>query len=205
VATWAPRLYLITDRRATGGRPLVDVVAAALAAAGGRAHEVAVQLREKDLEARALFELARALRAVTAAAGARLFVNDRIDVALAAGADGVHLTERSVRVIDVHPLAPSLAVGVSTHTRAQVEGAAREGADFVVFGPVFETPSKPGTSVGLASLSDVCRIGIPVVALGGIDATNARECLNAGARGVACIRSVMSATELHRRVSSLLA
>ncbi|HXU80916.1 MAG TPA: thiamine phosphate synthase [Polyangia bacterium] len=201
----APRLYLITDRAATGGRPLDQVVAQALAGAGEQAAQVAVQLREKDMEGRALLELARSLRAVTAAAGARLFVNDRVDVALAAGADGVHLGGRSLAPADVRALAPRLSVGVSTHTRAEVERAAAAGADFVVFGPVFATPSKPGIHTGLDQLAQVIALGVPVLALGGIDEKNAHQCILAGASGVACIRSVMSATKIDKSVSSLLA
>ena len=200
-----PRLYLITDRAATGGRPLTQVVAEALAGAGEQASEVAVQLREKDMEARPLLELARALRALTAAAGAQLFVNDRVDVALAAGADGVHLGGRSLAPAEVRALAPGLRIGVSTHSAAEVQRAAAAGADFVVFGPVFATPSKPGIFTGLDQLEQVCHLDVPVLALGGIDEKNAHECILAGASGVACIRSVMSATKIDKSVSSLLA
>jgi thiamine-phosphate pyrophosphorylase len=199
-----PRLYIITDRHATGGRPLVEVVASALEGARGRA-DVAVQLREKDLGGRALWELARALRAVTAAAGVQLYVNDRVDVALAAGADGVHLGGRSLAVADVRAVALRLRIGVSTHTRAEVEEAAAAGADFAVFGPVFETPSKPGFHTGLSTLKEVTALGLPVLALGGIDEKNAQQCIVAGAFGVAGIRSVMAATKLPETVSSLLA
>jgi thiamine-phosphate pyrophosphorylase len=201
----APRLYIITDRKATRGRPLVDVIAAALEGARGRGDQVAVQLREKDLEGRALLELARGLRAVTAAAGAQLFINDRVDVALAAGADGVHLGGRSLSINDVRALAPALRIALSTHTRADVEAAARARVDFVVFGPVFATPSKPNFTVGIAQLEEVSALGVQVLALGGIDTTNAHACAVAGASGVACIRSVMSATKLPETVSSLLA
>lgn len=200
-----PRLYLITDRAATGGRPLTQVVAEALAGAGEQASEVAVQLREKDMEARPLLELARALRALTEAAGAQLFVNDRVDVALAAGADGVHLGGRSLAPAEVRALAPGLRIGVSTHSAAEVQRAAAAGADFVVFGPVFATPSKPGIFTGLDQLEQVCHLDVPVLALGGIDEKNAHECILAGASGVACIRSVMSATKIDKSVSSLLA
>jgi thiamine-phosphate pyrophosphorylase len=201
----APRLYLITDRRATGGRALEEVVAAALEGARDRAHEVAVQLREKDLHGRELLALARSLRAVTAAAGASLFVNDRVDVALAAGADGVHLGGRSLSIADVRALAPTLRIGCSTHTRDEVERAAADGADFVVFGPVFATPSKPNFVTGIAQLAQVVALGVPVLALGGIDAQNAHSCVVAGASGVACIRSVMGATKIPAVVSAFLA
>jgi thiamine-phosphate pyrophosphorylase len=201
----APRLYLITDRAATGGRSLEQVVAAALEGAGAQAPQVAVQLREKDLGGRELLALARSLRAVTAAAGAQLFVNDRVDVALAAGADGVHLGGRSLAPADVRRLAPQLRIAVSTHTRAEVERAAAAGAHFVVFGPVFETPSKPGIFTGLDQLAQVVALGVPVLGLGGIDEKNAHRCILAGASGVACIRSVMSPTKIDKAVSSLLA
>jgi thiamine-phosphate pyrophosphorylase len=172
-----PWLYIITDRRITGGRPLPEVVAEALAGARQAPGRVAVQLREKDLGGRALLDLARALRAVTAAAGAALFVNDRLDVALAAGADGVHLTRGSLVAADVRALAPALAIAASTHHEAEVAAAAAAGVDFV----------------------------IPVLALGGIDPANARSCIAVGAAGVACIRSVISATNSAARVSSFLA
>jgi thiamine-phosphate pyrophosphorylase len=157
------------------------------------------------MEARPLLELARALRALTAAAGAQLFVNDRVDVALAAGADGVHLGGRSLAPAEVRALAPGLRIGVSTHSAAEVQRAAAAGADFVVFGPVFATPSKPGIFTGLDQLEQVCALGVPVLALGGIDEKNAHECILSGASGVACIRSVMSATKIDKSVSSLLA
>jgi thiamine-phosphate pyrophosphorylase len=202
----APRLYLITDRQATLGRPLVEVVEQALLGARGRGREVAVQLREKDLGGRALLELARELRRVTAAAGAHLYVNDRVDVALAAEADGVHLGGRSLSIADVRAVAPGLRIGISTHDRSEVEAAAAAGADFAVFGPVFATRSKPGgLPTGLGPLKEVTALGLPVLALGGVDEKNARVCIVAGASGVACIQSVMAATKIDKAVSSLLA
>jgi thiamine-phosphate pyrophosphorylase len=199
-----PRLYLITDRHATGGRPLVDVVSRALAGVPRREHggkaasaPVAVQLREKDLSGRQLFELAVSLREVTRAAGAALFVNDRVDVALAAGADGVHLTESSLSVAAARAVAPGLAIAVSTHDRATVEKAARAGAGFVVFGPVFDTPSKRGMGdpTGLETLRAACTLGVPVLAIGGITPARVGDCVRAGCAGVACIRAVLSAPD----------
>jgi thiamine-phosphate pyrophosphorylase len=203
----APWLYIITDRQATGGRPLVEVVAQALAGARAAPGRVAVQLREKDLDARQLCELARALRTVTAAAGAALFINDRIDVALAAGADGVHLAGGSLNAEQVRNIAPEIRVAASTHNEAEVKAAAAAGIDFVVFGPVFDTPSKRGRMAltGLDGLSRACGHGVAVLALGGIEPENARACFIAGATGVACIRSVISATNSAERVSALLA
>jgi thiamine-phosphate pyrophosphorylase len=208
VATFAaPWLYIITDRRLTGGRPLVEVVAQALGGAVAAKGRVAVQLREKDLGGRELFELARALRAVTAAAGAPLFVNDRIDVALAAGADGVHLGGGSLSPAQARRIAPAMRIAASTHNEAELQAAAAAGVDFVVFGPVFDTPSKPdpGAVTGLDGLARACRHRVPVLALGGIEPENAQACLATGAAGLASIHSVISATNSAQRVSAFLA
>src|SRR5438132_5649031 len=142
-----PRLVLVTDRRATD-RDLVAVVEAALDAG-----LPAVQLREKDLPGRPLLALAERLRAATARTGALLFVNDRLDVALAAGADGVQLGTGSVPLeIARRLLPPGTLVGISTHA----PGEAVAGADFALFGPVWETPSKVGAQ-GEARLRDAVR------------------------------------------------
>jgi thiamine-phosphate pyrophosphorylase len=198
-AGWAPRLYLITDRHATAGRPLTGVVRAALGGLPPAARgSVAVSLREKDLEARALLQLARELRDVTAPAGAKLFVNDRVDVALAAGADGVHLGGRSLSPADVARVAPGLMVGVSTHGRSQVgDAAGHANVAFAVFGPVYDTPSKRayGPPVGLGALRDANAAGLPLLALGGVTPERASECLGAGAFGIACIRAVLEAAD----------
>jgi thiamine-phosphate pyrophosphorylase len=196
-ATAPPRLYLVTDRQATGGRPLPAVVEAALrgiAGSGLAPHEVAVQLREKDLSGRALTELARALRDTTAAAGVRLFVNDRIDVALAVGADGVHLGGGSLRPADARAVAPTLTIAISAHGIDDVRGAPGQVA-FAVFGPIHDTPSKRryGPPVGLCALDAAARIGLPLIAIGGIDTERTPDLLRAGARGVACIRAVLAA------------
>lgn len=193
----APRLYIVTDRGATHGRPLVEVVERALQGAGARAPLVAVQLREKDLLAGPLLALARSLAAVTRSFGARLFVNDRLDVALAAAADGVHLGGGSLSVKDVRALTDRLAVAASTHEPADVAAAARDGADFVVLGPIFDTPSKRGLGapLGPSAIAAARFDSIPILALGGVDQANAEECLRAGAHGVACIRAVMAADD----------
>jgi thiamine-phosphate pyrophosphorylase len=194
----APQVYLVTDRRATNDRPLVDVVARALDGAGEHAAAVAVQLREKDLDARPLLALARALRAVTAARGARLFVNDRVDVALASGADGVHLGTGALTGADVQAIAPRLEIAVSTHALAEVIRL-RDASwlSFVVFGPVFETPSKQayGPPLGVSALRQACATGASVVAIGGLDGERAGACRAVGVAGVAVIRAVLSAVD----------
>jgi thiamine-phosphate pyrophosphorylase len=203
-----PRAYLITDRHATAGRPLVEVVRAALA--GAPPGTVAVQLREKDLQggsAGALTALARELRAVTAAAGAALYVNDRIDVALAVGADGVHLGGRSLSPADVARVAPGLGVAVSAHGRADVVAAAGSpNVRFAVFGPVFETPSKRGFGppLGLEALRAATDAGLPLLAIGGVSPPRAAACLAAGAQGVAAIRAVMGAPDPGQAICEFL-
>jgi len=192
-----PCLYIVTDRAATGGRPLEAVVEAALAGAaraGLRPGDVALQLRERDLGGRALRRLAGALREVTRAAGAPLFVNDRVDVALAVGAEGVHLGGTSLRPADVAAVAPSLAIAVSAHAPDHLDGLAGL-VSFAVFGPIRDTPSKRayGPPVGLQALRAGAARGVPLLAIGGLTAADVPEIRAAGARGLACIRAVMSA------------
>ena len=196
---FVPRLYLVTDRHATGGRSLAAVVRQALAGIAGSGvapHAVAVQLREKDLSGRALGELARALRAETAAAGVRLYVNDRIDVALAVGADGVHLGGEALSAADARAIGPGLGVAISAHGIDDLRPHLRSNA-FAVFGPIYDTPSKRryGPPLGAAALSSAAGVGLPLVAIGGIGPETVGEVLAAGARGVACIRAVMSAPD----------
>ena len=207
-----PALYLITQRDATAGRPLVDVIAQALAAAepfrraDGRL-PVAVCLREKDLAGADLLALARKVGAVARAAAADFFVNTRVDVAIAAGADGVHLPVLGIPPAAVRAVAPYLRVGLSTHTSGEVAEAAQAAVDFVVFGPVFATPSKSGilSARGITELSAVARLGIPVLALGGITPEVTEACRNAGAAGVACIRAVLATANPGAETVSFLA
>jgi thiamine-phosphate pyrophosphorylase len=187
------RVYLITDPDPASLPSLSARVEAALGALPRGA--AAVQLRLPGAGGRALCEAARALVEVTRARGAPLLVNDRLDVALAAGADGVHLPSRGLPVEAARRIAPALLVGVSTHSRAEAERAARAGADLVTFGPVWATPSKAGLGepVGPGALADtVTAVAIPVFALGGVDLDRASACLSVGAR-LACIRAVLGA------------
>ena len=147
------------------------------------------QIREKRLDTKQLFALVEEAAAITRGTSTQLVVNDRADVAVAAGADGVHLTTHSLPAFEVRKaFGPDLLIAVSTHTLNEAETAARSGADLIVFGPVFETPGK-GEPVGLEKLAEVSRsVRIPVVGLGGIDINNFRSVLNAGAAGFAGIR-----------------
>ena len=188
-------LYLITDRRqAPPGLTLPGAVRAACEG-GVRA----VQLREKDLTAAELFPLALELRALTRHYGARLLINDRIDVALAVGADGVHLGGHSLPTAAARKiLGPERLIGVSAHSLEDIAAASRDGADFVTFGPVYFTPSKAayGKPAGLELLGAACDASpLPVFALGGIGPERVGAVLDAGASGVALISAILARPE----------
>lgn len=186
-------VYLITDRHQTGGRLLPEVVEAALAG-GVRA----VQLREKDLLPAEQYELAWELRVLTSRYDARLFINDRIDLALAVEADGVQLGKHSLPVTAARRIAPDLLVGYSSHGRDEAAAALANGADFVTFGPVFPTPSKAvyGDPLGLAELAKCCgALNGPVFALGGVKAGNLPQITAAGCYRVALISGVLAAAD----------
>jgi len=160
-----------------------------------------VQLREKNLSARALYELAARAAELTRGTRTRLLVNDRADIARAAGCDGVHLTARSLEASAVRrAFGPDFLVGVSAHSPAEARAARDGGADFALFGPVFDTPSKRpyGPPLGLELLRQAARAlsPFPLVALGGVTTDNAGACLDAGARGVAAIRMFADAQDL---------
>ena len=170
-----------------------------------------IQLREKDLPGRALAELLReALRRVPA--GCRIVLNDRLDVACALGAGGVHLGRESLSVEDARRLArgrgatQDFLVGASTHSLAAALSAEKAGADYLVFGPVYATPSKAqyGPPQGIERLREVCHaVSLPVLAIGGITVENARACLEAGAAGIAAIRLFEEASDLPAVVDAL--
>ena len=170
-----------------------------------------IQLREKDLSGRALAELLReALRRVPA--GCRIVLNDRLDVACALGAGGVHLGRESLSVEDARRLVggrgatQDFLVGASTHSLAAALSAEKAGADYLVFGPVYATPSKAqyGPPQGIERLREVCHaVSLPVLAIGGITVENARACLEAGAAGIAAIRLFEEASDLPAVVDAL--
>ena len=185
-------LYLITDRMQTAGRALSAVVADAV-----RGGLRAVQLREKDLNSCQLFELAGELRNVTRASGAYLLINDRIDVALAVGADGVQLGQAGIPVAAARRLLGSgRIIGYSAHSVEEAFRAEHDGADFVTFGPVYATPSKAGygAPLGLAPLAEaVKKLTIPVFALGGVKISTTAEVLSSGVHGIALISAIIAA------------
>jgi thiamine-phosphate pyrophosphorylase len=182
---------------------LLELVRAAVAA-----RVPLVQLREKRLPAKTLYELAR--RAADAARGSltRVLVNDRADVARAALCAGVHLTARSLEPAVVRrAFGRDFLIGVSSHSLAEARAARDGGADFAVFGPVFDTPSKRayGPPVGLDALAGAASAlrPFPLVAIGGVTTGNARACLDAGARGVAAIRLFAESRDLAGVLRSL--
>lgn len=200
----ALRLIVITDRALARPRSVEEVVESALAA-GARA----IQLRDKAAAARELLEQARRLRALTARYGALLFVNDRFDVAVAAGADGVHLGPHDLPVAAVRGAAPpGFLIGYSTDLPEEARRAAADGADYIGCGTVYATGSKAdaGEAIGLARLDEVAAsVEIPVVGIGGIDAPRAREvAAHTRATGVAVIHAVMAAADPESVVREIL-
>lgn len=187
-------LYLITDRhQVPAGKTLPGVIEAALQ--GG---VQAVQLREKDLSVADLLPLARELRTLTRQYGARLLINDKIDVALAVDADGVHLGGHSQATEVVRSrIGRKMLIGVSTHNSGEIQTACEQGADFVTFGPVYATPSKAvyGAPQGLPALAEACNNStLPVFALGGITSARAAAVRAAGAHGIALISAIITSS-----------
>lgn len=189
-----PRLYVVTDRQQTAGRSLEAVIASVARGGAGM-----VQLREKDLNARELLALGGRLQHVLAPYGIPLLINDRLDVAQALDAAGVHLAGHSLPAAQARRvLGSDKLIGVSTHSLEQAQDARDGGADFIVFGPVFTTPSKVayGPPQGLQQLANIVQAtDLPVIAIGGINVTNLPSVLQEGAHGVAMIRAVLEAAE----------
>jgi thiamine-phosphate pyrophosphorylase len=151
-----------------------------------------IQLREKRLPVQVLFELTATVVSIARESSTRVLVNDRADVAAGAGADGVHLTTRSLTPDLIrNAFGAKLLIGASTHSVVEAREACKQGADFAVFGPIFPSPSKAkyGAPLGLGKLSEAARelTPFPLIALGGISLENANECLLAGASGIAGI------------------
>ncbi len=201
------RLMLITDRQLFGTEPaaserLLEAVEAALE--GG---VTAVQLREPELSARELYELALPLREMTKQRGAALIVNDRIDVALAAEADAAQLGWRSLEVKAARAAAGQrLKIGFSAHSLADAQRAEEEGADYLILGPIFPTPSKAGLVevVGLWQLAKITYdVKLPIIGVGGIDSGNAVYVIDSGAKGVAVIRAILDQDDPARAAREL--
>ena len=196
-------LYLVTDRNQTLGRDLLWVLERALE--GG---VKAVQLREKDLGGRELYLLAQKVKKLCERYHASLFVNDRIDVALGVDADGVHLGDTSMPVRAARELlGEKKLIGAATHSVEEAKEAEEADADFILFGPVYFTPSKAvyGKPQGLGPLKEVVeKISLPVYAIGGIKRENIAEVKATGVQGVALISAVLSAVDPKEAAEGIL-
>lgn len=197
------RLLLVTDRQQTKGRPLLSVLAQAL-----KAGSLAIHLRERDLCAKELLALADEIRQLAEPRGSQLLINDRLDVALSVEGAGLHLRSDSMplpvarRLIGAHRL-----LGVSVHSVSEAVQAEADGADYIVFGPVYETPSKHmyGPPLGLSKLEHAARaVRVPIVGIGGVTASRARVMRSAGAFGVAVITAILGAEDAEAATRALL-
>lgn len=187
-------LYVITDAQLARGRSHIEVVRAAI-----EGDATLVQYRQKEGTTRRLVEEAQALRELTRQAGVPFIVNDRLDVALAVEADGVHVGQEDMPARLARMLMGGRIVGVSATNLQEALQAEQDGADYLGVGPVFATPTKPDAAppMGLEGLAEVCRaVSIPVVAIGGINEQNAAEVIAAGADGVAVVSAVVAASDV---------
>lgn len=195
-------LYLVTDRQLSQGRAVAAIVAAAVA--GG---VTCVQLREKSCSTREFLDEARTVRAVLQGTGVPLIINDRVDVALAVGADGVHLGQTDMPIRDARRLVGAdMLIGVSAECVDDAVRAEAEGADYIGVSPVFATPTKTDTAPplgldGVAAIRAV--VSIPVVGIGGISALNAAAVIRAGCHGVAVVSAIVAAQDPRRAAAEL--
>jgi thiamine-phosphate pyrophosphorylase len=201
--TLSSRLLVVTDRHQTNGRPLVPLLQQVVNAVAP-----AIQLRERDLSARELVTLACQVQTVTASHRSQLLINDRIDVALALEGVGVHLRSDSLPVsVARQMLGTQRLLGISAHSVEEAVQGASQGADYIVLGPIYETPSKQlfGPPLGIYTLEKACRlVRIPIIGIGGVTAARAREMRRAGAFGAAVITAILGATDVESAARELL-
>jgi thiamine-phosphate pyrophosphorylase len=196
-------LYLVTDRRLSLGRSIEDVVLASVK--GG---VTCVQLREKECSSREFLDLALRLKAELSGSGVPLIINDRIDVALAAGADGVHLGQSDIPLQMARKIsAGRLIIGVSASSVEDAVRAESGGADYVGISPVFSTPTKTDTSEpqGLEGVRKMRQaVKIPLVGIGGLNLSNAGQVIKSGADGVAVVSAIVSSSDPEKAAKDLL-
>lgn len=197
------RLLVVTDRHQTRGRPLVPLLQQVV-----NTGAPAIQLRERDLSARELVTLAHEVQAVTTSHGSQLLINDRIDVALALEGVGVHLRSNSLPVsVARQMLGAQRLLGISVHSVEEAVHGESEGADYIVLGPIYETPTKQmfGLPLGIRTLEKACGlIRIPIFGIGGVTAARAREMRHAGAFGAAVITAILGARDVESAARELL-
>jgi thiamine-phosphate pyrophosphorylase len=197
-------LYLCTDRKLLLGRPLPEAVEAAIE--GG---VTMVQLREKGASGREFFDIARELLALTRSKGVPLIINDRLDIALAAGADGVHLGQSDLPCLEARRIAgKDFIIGISAHTPEEALSAQADGADYIGAGAVFPTGSKAdaGAVIGIEGIRAVAgAVKIPVAGIGGINPGNAASVIAAGAAGLAVISAILSQSDIRAAALALKA
>lgn len=197
------RLLVVTDRHQTKGRPLVPLLQQVLTAGTS-----AIQLRERDLSARKLVTLAREVQAVTASSKSQLLINDRVDVALALEGVGVHLRSNSLPLpVARQMLGAQRLLGISVHAVEEAVQAEAAGADYIVLGPIYETPSKQtfGPPLGIHTLEKACTlVRVPIIGIGGVTAVRAREMRGAGAFGAAVITAILGADDVESAMRELL-
>ncbi|MDD5483136.1 MAG: thiamine phosphate synthase [Kiritimatiellae bacterium] len=196
-------LYLVTSQALSRGRPTERIVKEALAG-GVRL----IQLREKEMPFPRLFRLAEKIRAMTRAAGALLIINDRLDLALAVQADGVHLGQDDLPVCRARKIAPDLIIGASTHSLKEALAAQRAGASYVNIGPIFPTRTKKWDKpfLGIAKMKRIAaKIKIPFTVMGGIKAEHIPELLGTGAGPIALVTAVTAAEKPRRAAGRMLA
>ena len=188
-------LYVVTDEELSNGKSHVEI--ARQAVLGGAD---AIQLREKKKPAQEILADAREIRKITASAGRLFFVNDRLDIALASGADGVHLGQDDLPLKEARKISPpGFLIGISVGSVEEALLAEKDGADYVALSPVFSTQSKTdaGPGSGLSVLKEIrSRVSVPVVAIGGIGTRNVQDVVHAGADGIAVISAVVSAPDI---------
>lgn len=198
------KLYLITDRKLVT-RHLSLVTAVEEALKGG---VKALQLREKDLGTRELLDMAYRMRELTGKYRAKLFINDRVDIALSVEADGVHLGQKSIPTYAVRKIVKDkFMIGVSAHSIEEAKQAEKEGADFITLGPVYKTPSKLryGQPLGVDIIRKTkAEISIPVFAIGGIKKDRIKEVMDAGADGIALISGILGARNIRDKTEEVL-
>lgn len=198
------KLYLITDRKLFSAQCLLYLAIETALQAGVKY----IQLREKRLPTRKILDMAYWMKELTRQYGAKLLINDRVDIALAVGADGVHLGQKSLPVQAVRKITgDKFLIGVSTHGIKEALEAEKGGADFITLGPIYNTPSKLryGNPIGIDVLKQVVsKISIPALAIGGIKTDRVKEVLDAGADGIALISGILGEKNIKEKSEEFL-